>query len=541
MFPAPLVLDGQALTFAALEGVASGRTAVGLAPDAIERVSTGRAALEAAIAAGVPIYGATTGVGALKDWTPSTADIARFNGDLVNAHCFGVGAPLPKPVTRLAMTIRINTALSGHSGATPGFLEALARWLDAGLTPLVRPLGSLGCGDIGLMAQIGAALAGEGDVMLGNDRLPASQAMQRVGIEPFRCGVKDSLVVLSSNATAVAMALTTLRRAAITLRTLMATGSTAAAAMGSLTAPSAAAIRLGTPRQAEVGHWLLANREAAGIPAAARVHDPLSIRMMAEVFAAGLDAVENAGRIALAGTAQSDDNPVVIDGAILSSGGSLPLDLTLAIEAASLALAHVGRSAMNRAILMANGRLVGLPVNLAPHERGMTGFGPALKLAGELYVRIQQLAMPVSLQPVVVADGMEDEATFLPLAIDNLSRQIDALGLLAALEALLAAAALDLHGGTAGGIVGSVHATVRRHAAPHHRDRPLSLEIETIGADFTSDAGSRDLRAAAPLDPFDAFFALGMVELQPAAPSAERAIGARSGTLDEIFSLPAET
>jgi histidine ammonia-lyase len=534
---APLHLDGSPLDFAALATLASGRCAVSLDAAALTRVATGRAALEAAISAGVPVYGATTGVGALKDWTPSTVDVARFNADLVNAHCFGVGAPLPAPVTRLAMAIRVNTALSGYAAATPGFIERLAAWLNAGLTPLVRPLGSLGCGDIGLMAQIGAALAGEGEVMLSDQRLPAMDAIVRAGLEPFSCGVKDSLVALSSNATSVALAASTLRSAASTLRTLMATGLTSASAMGSLSAPATVAVRLGTPRQATVGRWLLSARDGSRLAAAARVHDPLSIRMMTEVFAAGLDAVEAAGRVALSGTAQSDDNPVVIDGAVLSTGGSLPLDLTLAIEATALALAHVGRSAMNRCILMANGRLVGLPVNLAPPERSMTGFGPALKLAGDLYVRIQQLAMPVSTQPVVVADGMEDEATFLPLALDNLIRQLDALDLLGALEALLAAAALDATGQSADGLAGRVYTAVRRHAAPHHRDRPISMEIETIARDLASDVRHRELIAAAPLDAFDSFFAIDadhtiqtLVE-PPSTPSV----------LDVFFALPAET
>ena len=71
----------------------------------------------------------------MKDWTPSPQDLARFNADLVIAHSFGVGTPLPVPVTRLAMAIRANTMLAGHTGSTPG----LARQLVADVQRLALP------------------------------------------------------------------------------------------------------------------------------------------------------------------------------------------------------------------------------------------------------------------------------------------------------------------------------------------------------------------------------------------------------------------
>ena len=138
----------------------------------------------------------------------------------------------------------------------------------------------------------------------------------------------------------------------------------------------------------------------------------------------------------------------------------------------------------------------------------MTGFGPVLKLAAELFARVRHLAIPVSTEPVVVADGLEDEATFLPLAVENLSGALDALDMLAALEALIAAAAFDVAGLTPNGLAGRVHAAVRRLAAPHHRDRPLSLEIEAIAADLASPQRIAELAKAAPLSDFDNFFAI---------------------------------
>ncbi|WP_370676790.1 aromatic amino acid lyase [Pleomorphomonas sp. PLEO] len=503
-----VVLDGKPLHFTAIRRLSTGADAVVIDEGALAAVAAARAAFEEALASGAIVYGANTGVGAMKDWTPSPQDLARFNADLVIAHSFGVGTPLPVTVTRLAMAIRANTMLAGHTGSTPGLVRQLVAWLNAGLTPLLRPIGSLGTGDIGLMGQVGAALAGEGEAMLAGVRLPASEAIARAGLTIHECGVKDSLAALSSNAAGVALAASAIGRAAGTLRTLMATGLAAASAAGSLPAPALAATVLGTPRQAEIGRWLDTARTESAIPPGDRIHDPLSLRMMPQVFAAAIDAVEAAGRVAVADTARNDDNPVLIGGTILSSGGSMPLDLTLAIEGAALALAHLARNAMNRCILLVNGRLVNLPVNLVAPGATMTGFGPVLKLAGELFARVRHLTMPVSTEPVVVADGLEDEATFLPLAVENLSRALDALDLLAALEALIAAAALDVAGLRPEGLAGRVYTAVRRLAAPHDRDRQLSQEIEAIAADLASPARIAEFGKTSPLPDFDGFFAI---------------------------------
>lgn len=520
MTVAPVILTGAPLDFADLARIAGGAVPVTAAEDALERVRRGRSALEAAITAGVPVYGTTTGVGAMKDWVPDPDRAAGFNAGLVRAHAFSVGAPLPVAVVRMAMAVRVNVVLAGHTGATADFVRTYLGWLDHRLTPVVRSIGSLGCGDIGMMGQIGAAIGGDGEAYFRGERLPARTAIAAAGLAPFAFGPKDGLTALSSNASSVALAAAMLRRAAGTVRTMMATGLTSAAAMAALPGPSESAARLGTPRQAEVGRWIAAQLRRSAAPATdTRVHDPLGLRMMPQVFAAALDALRDAGEIVRTDTALNDDNPVLLDDRLLSSGGSLPIDLVLAVEKAAIAIAHAARSTMNRCVLLANGRIAGLPVNLVAPGSAMTGFGPALKLAGELFVRIRRSASPVSLEPVVVADGIEDEATFLPLAIDGMNRQLDAFDLLLALEALFAAAAFDLVDHRPEGLAGEIHRLVRAHAAPHDRDRPLASEIEAIAAALASAEGRARSIECAPLAGFDEFFALARETNIPLASS----------------------
>ncbi len=60
---------------------------------------------------------------------------------------------------------------------------------------------------------------------------------------------------------------------------------------------------------------------------------------------------------------------------VLTSGGSLPLEVAIAMQAGQLVIAHVARNVFNRCVLLANGGRRDLPVNLVPGGAVATGFG----------------------------------------------------------------------------------------------------------------------------------------------------------------------
>ena len=159
-------------------------------------------------------------------------------------------------------------------------------------------------------------------------------------------------------------------------------------------------------------------------------------------------------------------------------------------------------------------------MNLVPKGAIATGFGPMIKLAGEIFSRVLSMSNPVSAQSLVVAGGLEDEAAFLPLVIDRLDRQMEALKRLAAIEAMLAAQALDILGMAPEGTAAELYRVVRKHAAFLTVDRALSCEIEAIEMELASEGFMRRLMDVAPLPAVDDFFALGPT----AASSTERKV-----------------
>jgi histidine ammonia-lyase len=163
-------------------------------------------------------------------------------------------------------------------------------------------------------------------------------------------------------------------------------------------------------------------------------------------------------------------------------------------------------------VLLGNGARRNLPINLVPPGAIATGFGPIIKLAGELFARVLSMASPISAQSLVVASGIEDEAAFLPLVVERFERQVRAIRRLCALEGLLAAQAMDIHGDRPSGVPAMVYQLVRRHAAYYCVDRPLSAEVETIEIDLGSEQTMGELISLAPIPDLDDFFALGPIE-----------------------------
>lgn len=506
-----LSLNGKPLSFASLARIGARAVSLEADPVAMARVDVARKVVDDKLARGESVYGANTGVGAMKDveWTPE--QLETFNLGLVRAHHFGTGAPFPNSVVRSAMAIRVNTALTGRVGCSRALVDAYLALLDRDVVPVVRRTGSIGTADIGLMGQIGAVLTGVGEAVYQNRRMSAEAALAEAGLAPCRMAPRDSLASISVNAVGFAAAAEAVRSAASAVRMLLATSLTTAGALGASRDPWKAVAHVGTEREAEIGAWLYHNAMGWDWPNATHVQDPLSLRMMAQVFGSVFDTLLVAGRTVLAATGRTDDNPVVVEGQVLTSGGSLPLDVTIYLQTAQLALAHAARNSFNRCVLLSNGARRDLPINLVPRGAIATGFGPIIKLAGELFARALSMAMPVSAQSLVVAAGLEDEVSFLPLVVERLERQVRALRRLAALEGLLAAQAMDIHGDRPSGVPGMIYEKVRKHAAFYEIDRPLSAEVEIIESDLGSEQAMAELISHAPIPALDEFFALGPV------------------------------
>jgi histidine ammonia-lyase len=512
MSKSDVVLAGHPLTFHQLRLIGGARARISASQDGFERVRQARSCLETAIGGGKAIYGVNTGVGAMKDvrWTPDS--LATFNLGLVQAHHFGTGAHFPAATIRKAIAIRVNTLLRGQTGCSMALVEALLALLRCDVVPAVRRTGSIGCADIGLMGQVGTVLTGGGHAFWRGRRMPTLQAFAKTGLEPLALAPRDALAALAVNAIAFAAAAAVLRGAARAVRILSITSLASSAVLGAARDPWRSAVGLGGHDRTAIARWFWTMSQQAGWDDGVQLQDPLSLRMLPQIFGTANGQLLHAGAIILEATAQTDDNPVILAGEVVTSGGSLPLEVSIAVQGCQLVLAHIARNVFNRNSILMNGGRGKTSVNLVPDGVVSTGFGPTLKLMGDLYMRVLALSAPLSPQQLAVANGIEDEASYLPLIVERLENQVDALLNMAALEALFSAQAIDNSGVAYGGAVGLVHALVRRHSPRYILDRPLSCEIEALRRELSRHKVVERLLADAPFDEIDALF-----DLVPAA------------------------
>src|SRR5207247_1981467 len=130
----------------------------------------------------------------------------------------GVGEPLPRATVRAAILARANAMTLGGAGASPAVLDLLIAMLNRGVTPIVPRWGSIGAGDLGLLAHIALVTIGRGEAEFEGGRLPGAEALQAAGLAPVVLGPKDGLALCNGNALSAGMAALALHRTRLVLR-----------------------------------------------------------------------------------------------------------------------------------------------------------------------------------------------------------------------------------------------------------------------------------------------------------------------------------
>src|SRR5262249_57954496 len=116
--------------------------------------------------------------------------------------------------------------------------------------------------------------------------------------------------------------------------------------------------------------------------AARRVQDPLSFRCVAPVHGAARSALAEAIAAVELELNHAGDNPVVIDGQMLSNGNFDMTSFTLRFEALAQALSHAATICAQRALKLMSPSFSDQPRFLTPLGTSRTGFATLPKVIG---------------------------------------------------------------------------------------------------------------------------------------------------------------
>ena len=494
--PAPLKLDGSALSIEQVVAVARGRTAIALDPAARGRMAAARKALERRIAGDEALYGINTGFGSLSRMRIPAADLAALQVNLVRSHASGVGEPLEPEVVRAMMAVLAASLARAHSGVRPELVELLAAMLDADVVPCVPSRGSVGAsGDLAPLAHLALVLIGEGEALHRGARHPGGEALRAAGLSPVALAAKEGLALINGTHLMCAIGALAMHDAGRLLA--VATRATALAIDACRATDSFLDARIhaarNQPGQAEVAAELRALLAGSQVLAAhreddPRVQDPYSFRCAPQVLGAARDVLAFARGVVERELGGVTDNPLVFDNGgaadIVSGGNFHGMPLALALDAAKLALVPLAAISERRTFWILSGHDPHNPVKpyLAGNPGTESGLMIAQYAAAACCNELQVLAHPASAHNVPTSAGIEDinsmGATSALHLRDAVRRATDVV----AIELLVMSEGLEAQRPLRSGAgVEALHAEVRRRVLRLAGDRPPATDIAALG------------------------------------------------------------
>ncbi|MFD7080341.1 histidine ammonia-lyase [Streptomyces sp. NPDC002181] len=439
--------------------VARGNARIELSGEALAALARAREIVDALAAKPEPVYGVSTGFGALASRHISPELRAQLQRNIVRSHAAGMGPRVEREVVRALMFLRLKTVASGHTGVRPSVAQTMADVLNAGITPVVHEYGSLGCsGDLAPLSHCALTLMGEGDAE-GPDGVvrPAGELLAEAGIEPVELKEKEGLALLNGTdgmLGMLVMALADLDKlyksaditAALTLEALLGTEK--------VLAPELHAIRP-HPGQGASAANMAAVLKGSGLTghfqeeSAPRVQDAYSVRCAPQVAGAGRDTMAHAALVASRELASAVDNPVVLpDGRVESNGNFHGAPVAYVLDFLAIAAADLGSIAERRTDrLLDKNRSHGLPPFLADDAGVDSGLMIAQYTQAALVSEMKRLAVPASADSIPSSAMQEDHVSMGWSAARKLRTAVDNLTRIIAIEMYAATRAIELRHG----------------------------------------------------------------------------------------------
>ena len=483
-----IILDGGNLTIDDVARVAREGTRVEISGEAMKRLELGRQMVYDMANSDIPVYGFTRGVGENKDRQVVAKYYQDYNKNLILSHCLGIEPEASEEDVRAVMLARLNTLLVGCTGIQPAVATLYMDMLNNRIHPVLPERGSVGEGDITILAHIGLAMIGEGEAHYKGIRMPAKEALDKAGIKPIALGPKDGLAIVSSNAFSAGQGALVLKDIedlvdladlvyALTLEGFKGNVSPLDEAVYKVRPYQGQSISAQRVRKLLEGSYLW-------LPSVTdSLQDPLSLRGSCQIHGAVRDALEYVQKHLLIQLNSSDDNPCLVmdENRIISCANYEVPTWTLGFEMLGLALSHLSRNACFRTIKLGTPKFTGLSRFLTPADGRVLGYATMQKTFTALDTEIRHLSNPATVDYFSLAGDIEDHANNSPYVVKKTAKIVDNLIYILGIEAMHAVQAIDLRKATRlGKGTKKAYDSIRSEIPFLDQDRNLSQDIRKI-------------------------------------------------------------
>jgi histidine ammonia-lyase len=458
---------------------------------------------------GRPVYGVSTGFGALANTFIAPERRAELQHALIRSHAAGIGDPMPREVVRAMILLRVRSLAMGRSGVRPLIAQALVDLLNHDITPWVPEHGSLGAsGDLAPLAHCALVLMGEGWVLgPSGSRVAAADALAEKNLAPIELAAKEGLALINGTDGMLAMLLLAIADARHLFTMADVTGALAVEAMLGSDRPFLPELHTIRPHPGQAVsaanmHRLLqdsAIMDSHRDDLAHAVQDAYSMRCAPQVAGAARDTLDFVTLVAGRELVSVVDNPVVLtDGRVLSTGNFHGAPLGFAADFLAIAAAEVGAICERRVDrLLDVTRSRDLPAFLSPDPGVNSGLMIAQYTAAGIVAENRRLAAPASVDSLPTSGMQEDHVSMGWAATRKLTRVLDNLTSLLAVELLAAVRALQLRAPITPSPAGRLAvAALAPHAGEPGPDRFLAPVIEAARAIVRGPDLRREIEAA---------------------------------------------
>jgi histidine ammonia-lyase len=476
------------LTVSAAIALASGRLKGLFNEETIKKINASRRNVEEIVATNKTVYGINTGFGILANTPISKEDTATLQYKILQSHSVGVGDPIPLEIAKLMLITKVHALAKGYSGVQLSTLERITWHIENDVIPVVPEKGSVGAsGDLAPLAHLFLPLIGLGEVFYKGTRYKAKEILNQFKLLPVQLGPKEGLALINGTQFILSYAVKAVQRMHNCLETADIIGAMTLESLTGTNAPFDERLHNLRPF---AGSKLVAQRLRLLLKDSAimqshvdcgRIQDPYSLRCMPQVHGASRNAWLHLKELTEIELNAVTDNPIIFKADDTISGGNFHgQPLALPLDYCCFAAAEIGNISDRRCYLLLEGKW-GLPMLLMKDVGLNSGFMIPQYTTAALVTENKTLCFPASADSIPTSLGQEDHVSMGSISGRKLSRVLDNLEYIMAIELLSACQAIEFRRPhKSSEILEFAHDYVREFVAFAEEDRIFADDINKV-------------------------------------------------------------
>jgi histidine ammonia-lyase len=513
-----IALNGHKLSIEELWKIASLKVSCELAAAARPLIRRSRTLVESLAVQPRAIYGINTGFGPLSGFRISNDDLAQHQINLLHHLTVGQGALFSENETRAIMLARANTLARGFSGIREELIELLLAALNKNVLPEIPSEGSVGAsGDLVPLAHMARLLVGFGHAKLNEQRIPAVDALKKVGLTPVVLQCKEGLALVNGTSVMTGLAALATHEAEKILRWMeLLTACLFQALDGE---PEVLCQQIHMARGFR-GQSLVAKRisdslrthpefakridehqwgsQPKPVEPGAEIQDPYSLRCAPQILGAFQEAHWHVAEVVTRELNASTDNPLIFPDTemVIHGGNFYGQQIAMVSDYLRIGLIKMALLAERQIERLVNWRYSrGLPPMLAGGAPGLnSGFAGAQLLATSLAAELRLLGTAASIQTISTNANNQDVVSMGCIAAKMTRTALPLAWKILAIETLALAQAADLRApkNVMGGDYKKLYDLVRGISPKLENDRPLVEDIQRVTALLQSEDSQKN-------------------------------------------------